>query len=875
MQHNATAVGRRTRRSGPRGREDVGPSPVDDRAVLPGADQLRIRAARGPWRVVVLLALLLLGALAGPTAAAPLPAEPLVVSLRRGASPSEVASLWAAAGARPIEDLAPLRAVRVVPRDSGTSTAQLLSGLQSSPLVRSVERDGTQRMSVVPNDPSYAALQWNLRRISAEQAWDLRPSAPDIVVAVLDTGVDYEHPDLRANLLLDEGFDFTSGTPLARDDESHGTAVAGILGAVGNNGEGVTGVAWKIKILPIKVLNSLGRGSNSTLARAITYAVDRGARILNISSTSTDYSPLLEQAVAYARERDVVVVAAAGNSGDQGNQPTYPAALPGVLAVGAIDEADRVPSFSQRGDYVGLLAPGVDVPSTSWAGAGRGAYASYSGTSIAAPHVAGVAALLWSMRPDLPSGDIIAAIQATVDPIAPSLMPAGGLAPGAGVVNAGRAVARLRLGVPPTRVLDPQPPLAVAEPPALPAEGRRTLFAEGSTQTPFETWFALFNPSLRPASATLTFSTVSGRQVRSTVALAPGARTTLRANDLLPGEEFSTQVQADGPVFAERSTFFGHDGHSSSGSRDAARSWYLAEGSTAPPFDTWILLLNPSPAPAQVRLRLMLENGQVVEQRETVPPSGRRSVYANLVVPNQAGFSTQIDADQPIVVERAMYFDAGAGGHDTLGTRVPSRTWLIPNGIARAGFDTWVLIQNPNDVPATVNVTLMGDDGVAVVQPLLVRPRARASLLTNVVTRRETFGIRVESDQPVVAERAVYFAGSTAGFVSVGQPAAAAEWFFADGSTAGSFLEQLSLFNPQGQAANVEVDIYRQDGAAVPPRRLRLAPTSARTVDVNPWVVDGVASLRVISDRPILAERVEYFARPTGLGASASLGQTR
>src|SRR5919202_136054 len=144
-----------------------------------------------------------------------------------------------------------------------------------------------------------------------EQTWDLRPSAADVIVAVLDTGVDLTHPDLRPNLLLDQGYDFLNDVPTPQDDESHGTAVAGIIGAVGNNREGVSGIAWHVKLLPIKALNSQGRGPDSAMVKAILYAADQGARIINVSSTSSEYSTALELAVAYARERDVLVVAAA------------------------------------------------------------------------------------------------------------------------------------------------------------------------------------------------------------------------------------------------------------------------------------------------------------------------------------------------------------------------------------------------------------------------------------------------------------------------------------------------------------------------------------------------------------------------------------
>src|SRR5262249_21338196 len=147
-------------------------------------------------------------------------------------------------------------------------SAQGLAQLRThTDLVKAAQPEGEQRAQVVPNDPLYRQFQWNLRRIGMEQAWDLRPDATDVVVAVLDTGVDLSHPDRKPNLLSDLGYDFLDDQPSPQDDESHGTAVAGIIGALGNNREGVSGIAWRVKILPIKALNSQGRGPDSAMVK--------------------------------------------------------------------------------------------------------------------------------------------------------------------------------------------------------------------------------------------------------------------------------------------------------------------------------------------------------------------------------------------------------------------------------------------------------------------------------------------------------------------------------------------------------------------------------------------------------------------------------
>ena len=396
------------------------------------------------WTVVISAVAIAASALivAGAVVASP-PDTLTLVSLEPGAGNTAAERLIESVGGRIVEVIKPLSVYRVALR-SGEADKALAALRTHTDLVHAAEVEGEQVAQIVPNDPLYRTFQWNLRRIGMEQAWDLRPSAADVVVAVLDTGVDLIHPDLKPNLLLDQGYDFLDDLASPQDDESHGTAVAGIIGAIGNNREGVTGIAWHVKLLPIKALNSQGRGPDSAMVKAILYAADNGARIINISSTGTRYSAALETAVQYAEDKGALVVAAAGNTGNADNAINYPAAFDGVVAVAAIDTNDQLAPFSQRQSYVALAAPGVDVPSTAWAGAGRGLYASQSGTSIAAPHVSGAAALLWALRPDLAAADIVATLRSSADRVA---SPDPGY--GSGILNVAHAIASVRLGVPP------------------------------------------------------------------------------------------------------------------------------------------------------------------------------------------------------------------------------------------------------------------------------------------------------------------------------------------------------------------------------------------------------------------------------------------
>jgi len=802
------------------------------------------------------------------------PDSTLLVTFQRSVGPGAAEQLLYSSGARIVEQLKPLAIYRVAVAQSDAERA--LGALRArNDIVRAADYEGEQVTQVVPNDTLYHAFQWNLRRIGMEQAWDLRPSAPDVIVAVLDTGVDLTHPDLRANLLLDQGYDFLADTASPQDDESHGTAVAGIIGAIGNNREGVSGIAWHVKLLPIKALNAQGRGPDSAMVKAILFAADAGAKIINISSTGTRYSAALETAVLYAQEKGALVVAAAGNTGQTDNAVNYPAAFDSVLAVGAIDDKDQLAPFSQRQSYVTLAAPGVDVPSTAWAGAGRGAYASQSGTSIAAPHVAGAAAILWALRPDLAASDIATALRSHADKVA---SPDSGY--GSGILNVAHAVASLRLGVlpraPDTVTAPPTRPVTADIPPAppLPNESRRWYFAEGSTRPPFEVSFALQNPNPQATLAHFLFLTPDGQQTPFDMRLDPNSRMTLKGSDVMPNAEFATIVNTDLPVYVERSMYFGHDGHSAPGVRQSSKVWYLAEGSTVPPFETWVLLLNPNPVPAQVQMRFMREDGSVVDHAQLVAPMGRKSVYVNALF-STSGFATQVTADQPVVVERAMYFDNGQGGHDTLATAVPGKTWYLAAGASTGGFDTWLLLENPGSAPASVNVSFMTETGRVITQPLFVLPHSRTSLYTDPVVPDAAYGMRIDSDQPIVAERAVYFDSGRSGYDAAAVPAASTEWFLPEGATSGSFEEQLAVLNPQNQPVNVQVEFRPQGGDPPPPQRFSVGATSRLTLDVNPSVHDADVALRVTSDKPIAVERVSYFARPTGLGATSSTGLTR
>ncbi|MEB3329998.1 MAG: S8 family serine peptidase, partial [Candidatus Sericytochromatia bacterium] len=269
-----------------------------------------------------------------------------------------------------------------------------------------VEPDIPLESSYTPNDPNLAR-QWGLARIQAPLAWDRARGGP--LVAVIDTGVAAGHPDLAGQVL--QGRDFVNQDQDASDDQGHGTHVAGTIAALADNQLGAAGVAPASKVLPIKVLDAQGRGSSVGVAEGIRFATRAGAKVINLSLGSPFPSFFVRAAVAEAVAAGVVVVAAAGNNGS--TRRFYPAAFPGVVAVGASTYQDTRAAFSNHGPWVAVAAPGQAIYQTAL----RNGYASLNGTSMAAPHVAGAAALVLGAHPDWGADRVRDALIRTGDPV--------------------------------------------------------------------------------------------------------------------------------------------------------------------------------------------------------------------------------------------------------------------------------------------------------------------------------------------------------------------------------------------------------------------------------------------------------------------------
>ena len=406
-------------------------------------------------RPAVALALAAFLVLPGTAAAQALP-DQLIVGFEKKTGGSAQKRIIRRARGEPVKRFAPIRAWALRPR-AGASLEGVRALLRRSRRVAYVERDAPAGILKTPNDPLFPTQYSENGAIAngLPAAWDIQTTCSR--VAVLDTGLDTDHPDLNANIwrnrdetpgngrdddrngYVDDyfGVDLVSGRGSAEDDNGHGTHVSGIVAARGDNGAGVAGVCWSAAVMPVKFMTAAGEGLTSTVVEGIEYAVENGAKVVNASFVSSSRSRALVAEIGRAARANVLIVAAAGNDGrDIDARPRYPASYrsPNLLVVAASTSADTLASFSNHGaESVDVAAPGDGVVSTNLGGG----YRLMSGTSMATPMVAGLAAMLRARRPGASYSRIRSAIRRSVD-----RLPAfSGATSSGGRVNLARALA--------------------------------------------------------------------------------------------------------------------------------------------------------------------------------------------------------------------------------------------------------------------------------------------------------------------------------------------------------------------------------------------------------------------------------------------------
>jgi subtilisin family serine protease len=406
------------------------------------------------------------------------PAAPeLLVRLRGPIDDAALRRLEARSGGRVLRVLPAARLVRLALPAGVRSGAAVAGALGADPAVESVRPNGRGRGGFAPDDPLYG-LQWHLRNtgvtggtpgvdIDAPGAWAITRGSEEVVVAILDTGVDFDHPDLAGRLL--PGFDFVNGDADASADHPHGVQVTGLFGANADNGVQVAGVDHAARILPVKVLDDQNEGWTSDLIEGLYFAAGQGADVIGMSLVGYPPDDVLQEALGHARASGAVLVACAGNSGAGGADVSFPGAYPETISVGWTDATDSLGvaggDSSATGAALDLVAPGASVL-TIGSASGQ---TFFSGCSAATPIVAGIASLLRSVDPTLTHDEVAAILAASAeDQVGPPIQDVPGRDDfyGAGRVNAAAALA-----------LVPEPaggaPVAAAALAGL-ARGRRT-----------------------------------------------------------------------------------------------------------------------------------------------------------------------------------------------------------------------------------------------------------------------------------------------------------------------------------------------------------------------------------------------------------------
>jgi len=298
-----------------------------------------------------------------------------------------------------------------------------------------------QEIGQIPGDPKGKPRS----DIKATESWEETKGNESVLIAIIDTGIDFDHPDLK-NKIYSSGYDFANEDSDATDDHGHGTHVSGIASADTNNSEGMAGVAWNCKILPIKVMDEEGSGYYSWIIDAIRWAADNGASVINLSLGGDESSKALEEALQYAYERDVVIIAAAGN---EAGSVIYPAAYDAYcIAVAASDYNDSRTEWSNHGPEIDVAAPGERilscVPIWYWEDSPF-PYGYGFGTSMAAPHVSGLAALIKSIKPWLKASEIMNVIRYTADDVNADAYPGKDEYIGYGRINMEKALVPIKI----------------------------------------------------------------------------------------------------------------------------------------------------------------------------------------------------------------------------------------------------------------------------------------------------------------------------------------------------------------------------------------------------------------------------------------------
>ena len=418
---------------------------------------------------------------------------------------------------------------------------------------------------------------------------------------------------------------------------------------------------------------------------------------------------------------------------------------------------------------------------------------------------------------------------------------------------------------------DPAPPQDVVQPTSrtwatdsigTAAPAKNWYLPEGSTANGDETYVLVQNPGSQAANVKITYVTANGtKSVNDTV--PANSRKTHRASEAFPNTAgVSAKVESNVPVVAEKAVYGNNRNwaHESIGISAPATNWYLAEGCTAPGFATRVSLMNPNTTPAKVSLTYMTTSGPKAGPSETLPANSRKSYDVGKTVGSAWSVSTQVTSDKPVVAERAMFGAGGTWSHDSVGVSALAKTWYLAEGSTGTGFETWVLVQNPNTVPAKVSLTYMTPGGAVPGPEKTLSPKSRETFeVAKTVPGAWEVSTEVTSDQPVVAERAMYLSNRQKDATdSVGISGLSKDWYLAEGCTLPGFESWVLVQNPNGTPAKVTFTYMTANGAVRGPSET-LPANSRKTYNIADTVnLSTEVSTRVSSDSNIAVERAMY-----------------
>ncbi|MBU4193794.1 MAG: S8 family serine peptidase, partial [Actinobacteria bacterium] len=880
-------------------------------------------------------------------AAAFVPGEALV-KFREGVPEEALEVLKTLVGTTGVESL-PIPGLEKIVFE-GLPLESALEVLRSSALVAYAEPNFIRSADFEPDDTDYD-MQWNLNDpvkdadINMPAAWDIEQGDNGVVIAVLDTGVAYrtgggymQASDLAETKFV-QGYDFINSDKYADDDNGHGTHVCGTVAQSTNNGIGVAGVAFDCGVMPVKVLDNEGKGSDSQIIEGIIYATNQDVDVINMSLSGPDPSEALEEAVDYAFSKGVVVCASSGNEDD--DTVGYPAASASCVAVGATNKDKKRASYSNYGSALGVVAPGGDgilysggiiqqTFQTFGKPDGNFAFQSMRGTSMACPHVAGVAALVKSHRPAWSASEVRAAVTSTCRDLGST-----GWDPeyGWGLIDADAAlqVAKPALKVPvisgvspgyskkgtslnvtvtgskfvePVKVLleresengiagtsvtvsgstdaDLTVDLSGAQPGLWdvmvessqlmsgvfeggfmvdPDNNHNWYLAEGSTAYGFEEFVLIQNPGDVQANCEITFMTPGGALAPYPVAAPPDSRVTVTVNDVAPDTDVSAMIEADQDVICERSMYWGGrlEGTDCIGVQSPSYAWYLAEGTTDYGFETFLLIQNPSSRTAVVNVTYMTPGGPVEKSPFSIPANSRYSINVSDDLPGEE-MSFEVVANRRVIAERSMYWDGKRGGHDSIGTNSPAREWYLGEGSTDWGYDEYILLENPGDAAANVDITYMTPEGPDPQPAVSVPAGSRVTVHVNDELPDRDVSAKVTADRGIVVERAMYWNNGTGkgGHCAIATPQPRQECFLAEGSTDWGFDEWILVQNPNDTEANVGVE-YMTSAGLMNRDGFTLGAGSRVSIHVNSDIPPIDTSAYVFSNLPIIAERSMYW----------------